>query len=130
DQPRSRGTRQGSRPADLPVLYNVKDADEPLVSRLMDRDRRRRGRRSNEIPAKIATTAENPDPKPYTPTPGTLDPRPVIKELDAAVPKDWDIVVAGGHCFSFAMTPLRGRLADKYHIPNDFGRIGSGLPAG
>src|ERR1700732_155985 len=75
------------------------------------------------------TTAENPDPKPYTPTPGTLDPRPVVKELDATVPKDWDIIVAGGHCFSFAMTHLRGRPAGKYHIQIDFGAIGSGLPA-
>jgi thiamine pyrophosphate-dependent acetolactate synthase large subunit-like protein len=49
--------------------------------------------------------------------------------LDAAVPKDWDIIVAGGHCFSFAMTHLRGRPAGKYHIPIDFGAIGSGLPA-
>ena len=79
--------------------------------------------------AKIAATAENPDPKPYTPTLGTLDPRPVVKELDAAVPKDWDIIVAGGHCFSFAMTHLRGRPAGKYHIPIDFGAIGSGLSA-
>ncbi|HJT09006.1 MAG TPA: thiamine pyrophosphate-dependent enzyme, partial [Stellaceae bacterium] len=68
-------------------------------------------------------------PKPYTPTPGTLDPRPVLKELDAVIPKDWDIIVAGGHCFSFAMTHLRGRPAGKYHIPIDFGAIGSGLSA-
>jgi acetolactate synthase I/II/III large subunit len=53
----------------------------------------------------------------------------VVKELDAAVPKDWDVIVAGGHCFSFAMTHLRGRPAGKYHIPIDFGAIGSGLPA-
>jgi hypothetical protein len=39
--------------------------------------------------------------------------RPVVKELDVAVPKDWDIIVAGGHCFSFAMTHLRGRPAGK-----------------
>jgi hypothetical protein len=55
-------------------------------------------------------------------TPGTLDPRPVVKELDAAVPKDWDIIVAGGHCFSFAMTHLRGRPAGKYHSPIDWSR--------
>ena len=55
--------------------------------------------------------------------------RPVVKELDATVPKDWDIIVAGGHCFSFAMTHLCGRPAGKYHIPIDFGAIGLGLPA-
>jgi hypothetical protein len=66
------------------------------VSRLQEKGIRRRGWRSNEIAAKIATTAENPDPKPYTQTPGTLDPRPVVR-----VGRD------GGHCFSFAMTHLR-----------------------
>jgi acetolactate synthase-1/2/3 large subunit len=39
------------------------------------------------------------------------------------VPKDWDIIVVGGHCFSFAMTHLHGRPAGKYHIPIDFGAI-------
>ena len=53
----------------------------------------------------------------------------MVKELDAAVPKDWDVIVAGGHCFSFAMTHLHGRPAGKYHIPIDFGAIGSGLSA-
>ena len=76
----------------------------------------------NEKPGKIYQGGD-------LPTPGTLDPRPVVKELDATVPKDWDIIVAGGHCFSFAMTHLRGRPAGKYHIPIDFGAIGSGLPA-
>jgi thiamine pyrophosphate-dependent acetolactate synthase large subunit-like protein len=52
-----------------------------------------------------------------------------VQELDTAVPKDWDIVVAGGHCFSFAMTHLKGRPAGKYHTPLDFGAIGSGLSA-
>jgi acetolactate synthase-1/2/3 large subunit len=124
-----RGLWQGLRTADLHVQADAKAAAEAIVSRLKERGISRRGWRSNEIAAKIATTADNPDPKPYTPPPGTLDPRPVVKELDAAVPKDWDIIVAGGHCFSFAMTHLRGRPAGKYHIPIDFGAIGSGLPA-
>jgi acetolactate synthase-1/2/3 large subunit len=62
-------------------------------------------------------------------TPGTLDPRPVLRELDGTIPRDWDIIVAGGHCFSFAMTHLKGRPARKYHVPIDFGAIGSGLSA-
>ncbi len=53
----------------------------------------------------------------------------MVRELDATIPKDWDIVVAGGHCFSFAMTQLKGRPAGKYHTPLDFGAIGSGLSA-
>jgi acetolactate synthase-1/2/3 large subunit len=103
------------------VQADAKAAAEALVARLREKGIRRQGWRSNEVASKIAATAENPDPKPYTPAPGTLDPRPVIK--------DWDIIVAGGHCFSFAMTHLRGRPAGKYHIPIDFGAIGSGLSA-
>jgi hypothetical protein len=62
-------------------------------------------------------------PKPYTSTAGTLDPRSVIKELNATVPKDWDVIVAAGDCFSFAMTHLRGRPAGKYHTLIDFGAL-------
>jgi acetolactate synthase I/II/III large subunit len=124
-----KGLWQGLRTADLHVQADAKAAAEAVVTRLREKGIRRQGWRGNEIAAKIAATAENPDIKPYTPGPGTLDPRPVVKELDAAVPKDWDIIVAGGHCFSFAMTHLRGRPAGKYHIPIDFGAIGSGISA-
>jgi acetolactate synthase I/II/III large subunit len=124
-----RGLWQGLKTADLHVQADARAAAEAIVARLREKDIRRQGWRSNEVASKIAAVAETPDPKPYTPTPGTLDPRPVVKELDAAIPKDWDVVVAGGHCFSFAMTHLRGRPAGKYHIPIDFGAIGSGLSA-
>jgi thiamine pyrophosphate-dependent acetolactate synthase large subunit-like protein len=124
-----RGLWQGLRTADLHVHADASAAAQAVVARLKERGIHRHGWRGNEVAAKIAATAENPDPKPYTPAPGTLDPRPVIKELDAAIPKDWDIIVAGGHCFSFAMTHLRGRPAGRYHIPIDFGAIGSGVSA-
>jgi hypothetical protein len=71
-----------------------------------------------------------PDSKEFQVTPGTLDPRPVVRELDAAIRKDWDIILAGGHCFNFAATHLKGRPGGKYHVPIDFGAIGSGLSAG
>jgi hypothetical protein len=87
--PTGRPQGRAARPARPPPA-------EAIVSRLQEKGIRRRGWRSNEIAAKIATTAENPDPKPYTQTPGTLDPRPVVR-----VGRD------GGHCFSFAMTHLR-----------------------
>jgi acetolactate synthase I/II/III large subunit len=122
----TRGLWQGPRTADLHVQADAKAAAEAIVSRLTETGISRRGWRSNEIAAKIATTAENPDPKPYTPSPGTLDPRQVVKELDAAVPKDWDIIVRRP---LLQLCDLRGRPAGKYHIPIDFGAIGSGLPA-
>ena len=39
------------------------------------------------------------------------------------------IVVGAGHYFSMVMTHMKGRPANKYHVVNDFGAIGSGLPA-
>ena len=124
-----KGLWQGLKTADLHLQADARAAAEAVVTRLKEKGIHHQGWRGNEIAAKIAATAETPDPKPYTATPGTLDPRPVVKELDAAVPKDWDLVVAGGHCFSFAMTHLKGRPAGKYHTPIDFGAIGSGLSA-
>jgi thiamine pyrophosphate-dependent acetolactate synthase large subunit-like protein len=122
-----KGLWQGLRTADLHVQADAKAAAEAIVERLKENGIRKQGWRSNEIASRIATYVETPDPKPYTPSAGTLDPRPVVKELNAAVPKDWDIVVAGGHCFNFSMTHLNGRMAGKYHIPLDFGAIGSGI---
>jgi len=58
-----------------------------------------------------------------------VDPRKAILELDAVVPKDWDVVIGGGHYFGIAMTHLRGRAAERYHVVSDFGAIGNGLPA-
>ena len=124
-----KGLWQGLKTADLHVQADARATAEAVVTRLRDKGIRRQNWRSNEIASRIATYAETPDPKPYTPSPGTLDPRPVVKELDAAVPKDWDVIVAGGHCFSFAMTHLRGRVPGKYHTPLDFGAIGSGISA-
>src|SRR4051812_4817144 len=112
-----RGLWQGLRTADLHVQADAKAAAEAIVSRLKERGINRRGWRSNEIAAKIAATAENPDPKPYTPTPGTLDPRPVIQELDAAIPKDSGIAVAGGPTFTAPTARLRGPAAGEKPTP-------------
>jgi hypothetical protein len=42
-----------------------------------------------------------------------VDPRKAIMELDAIVPKDWDVVIGGGHYLGFAMTYLRGRAPER-----------------
>jgi len=95
---------------------------EAITRRLEERGIRRPGCRSNTVSARIAA-----DVSEFSVTPGTLDARPVPRELDGAIPRDWDIIAAGGHCFSFAMTHLKGRRVGKYHVPIDFGAIGSGL---
>jgi acetolactate synthase I/II/III large subunit len=122
-----RGLWQGLKTADLHIRADARATAEAITRRLHERGIRRPGWRSNAVASRIA--ADLPDTKEFAVTPGTLDPRAVVREVDNTVPKDWDIVVAGGHCFSIAMTHLKRRPAGKYHIPIDFGAIGSGLSA-
>ena len=46
--------------------------------------------------------------------------------IDAVVPKDWDIVVGGGHQAYFN-TQMRGRPAERYTTVREFGAVGNGL---
>jgi acetolactate synthase-1/2/3 large subunit len=100
---------------------------EAITARLRERAIKRTGFRTPEIAAAIAN--DHPDTKQYPVQPGMIDQRRFIEELDRTIPKEWDIVVGGGHYFSIAMTHLRGRAAERYHVINDFGAIGSGLAA-
>ena len=122
-----RGIWQGLRTADLTSA--PMPAPPPRLSPAACVSAASAGRAGAATRSRHGSRLTWPDSKKFAVTPGTLDPRPVLRELDAAVPKDWDIVVAGGHCFSFAMTHLKGRPGGKYHIPIDFGAIGSGLSA-
>ncbi|MEQ8397638.1 thiamine pyrophosphate-binding protein [Thalassobaculum sp.] len=122
-----RGLWQGLRTADLHVRADARAAAEAIVEALDKRGIARSGFRTPDMAAAIA--ADVPDAKQFTPQPGLLDPRKAILELDAVVPKDWDIVIGAGHYFSIALTHMRGRANDRYHVISDFGGIGSGLPA-
>ncbi len=122
-----RGLWQGLKTADLHVRADAKAAAEAILQRLQRRDIKKAGWRTAELSERIA--ADHPDAKEYPVQPNMVDQRRVIEELDRTIPKDWDIVVGGGHYFSIAMTHLKGRAAEKYHVINDFGAIGSGLAA-
>jgi acetolactate synthase-1/2/3 large subunit len=122
-----RGLWQGLRTADLHVIADAKAGAEAITARLRERSIKKTGYRTPEIAAQIAN--DHPDAKEYPVQPGMIDQRRFIEELDRTIPKDWDIVVGGGHYFSIAMTHLRGRAAERYHVINDFGAIGSGLAA-
>ena len=50
----------------------------------------------------------------------------MIRAIDAVVPKDWDIVVGGGHQAYFN-TQMRGRPAERYTTVREFGAVGNGL---
>ena len=103
------GLWQGLRTADLHVQADASAAAEAITP----------AQGSVASAARAGAATRSPEdrrdhragPKEFTTAPGTVDPRKAILELDAAVPKDWDIIIAGGHCFSFAMTHMRGRPA-------------------
>lgn len=122
-----RGIWQGLRTADLHVRADAKAAAEALVARLDARGIAQQGCRGGDMAGRIA--GDSPDSKEFQVQPGTLDPRETVRELDAAIPPDWDIVVGGGHYFSFVMTHLRNRPAERFHVVNDFGAIGSAFSA-
>lgn len=122
-----RGLWQGLRTADLHVRADAKAAAEAILQQMAKRGVVKSGWRTPAIATAIA--AVSPDSKAFTIQPNTVDPRRAVEELDAIVPKDWDVVIGGGHYFSIAMTHMKGRAAERYHVINDFGAIGSGLPA-
>lgn len=123
-----RGLWQGLKTADLHIRADALAAAEAVANRLTQRGiAPRTAFRGAGLAAEIA--ADHPDRKAFPIGPGLVDPRKATMELDAAVPKDWDVVIGGGHYFGIAMTHLKGRPAEKYHVVSDFGAIGNGLPA-
>lgn len=123
-----RGLWQGLRTADLHIRADALAAAEAVTNRLAQRGIGARSAfRGAELARAIAT--DHPDRKDFAIAPGTVDPRRAMEELDAIVPKDWEVVIGGGHYFGIAMTHLKGRAAERYHVVSDFGAIGNGLPA-
>jgi acetolactate synthase I/II/III large subunit len=58
--------------------------------------------------------------------PGLLDPRHVVEALEAALPRDWEMVNSGGHCsWFFAQMPSRPQ--EKFLTIREFGAIGNGI---
>ncbi len=123
-----RGLWQGLKTADLHIRADALAGVEAVTNRLIQRGvGARTALRTAEIKQRIAT--DHPDRKEFAIGNGVVDPRRAMEELDAIVPKDWDVVIGGGHYFGIAMTHLKGRAAEKYHVVSDFGAIGNGLPA-
>lgn len=122
-----RGLWQGLRTADLHIRADGRAGVEAITAALRRRGVKRQGFRGPEMEKAIA--GDSPDRKEYEIAPGMVDPRKALLELDAVVPKDWDVVIGAGHYFGIAVTHLRGRPPERYHIVADFGAIGSGLPA-
>jgi acetolactate synthase I/II/III large subunit len=124
-----RGLFQGLRIADLYVQADALSASNALLVRLRERRVSGQGLRRPELVAQLDAALARPDPKPVPIAPGTVDPREAVLELDRIIPKDWDIVMGSAHFFSIALTHMRGRAPERYHIINDFAACGSGLCA-
>ena len=54
---------------------------------------------------------------PFDIAPGVLDPREVIKAINAVIPKDWDCVVGGGHQAVFQHPDARTAGGALHHGP-------------
>ena len=82
------------------------------------------GWRSDRLARTLAETP--PDPAVFpAPPPGLHDPRSVVAALDAALPRDWEMVNSSGHC-SFYFAQMTGRPVERFHTIREFGAIGNG----
>jgi thiamine pyrophosphate-dependent acetolactate synthase large subunit-like protein len=119
-----RGLRDGQKAADIYVRSDALAGAEAMLAGL---DKKlgagkptAAAIRSKELAHRIAT--EPADAMPFDIEPGVLDPREVVRALDEVIPKDWDIVVGGGHQ-SYFNTQMRGRPAERYTTVREFGAV-------
>jgi len=85
---------------------------------------RARGWRSEEMAQRIRDS--KPDSQAFDIEPGLLDPRRVVEALEAALPREWEMVNSGGHCsWFFAQMPSRPQ--ERFLTIREFGAIGNGI---
>jgi acetolactate synthase I/II/III large subunit len=123
-----RGLRDGQAAADLYIRSDALVGVEAILAGLDKRMGAGKPTaasiRSKELAHRIAT--EPPDAEAFDLEPGVLDPREVVRTIDAVVPKDWDVVVGGGHQAYFP-AQMNGRPAERYTTVREFGAVGNGL---
>jgi thiamine pyrophosphate-dependent acetolactate synthase large subunit-like protein len=123
-----RGLYQGLRIADMHIKADAKATAEAVLAKLESRGHSSGGARTPMLANRIASMAARPDTKEFLVASETVDPRPAMLELDAAIPKDWTLVSGGAHFAGIAMTHIYGRHAERVHVINEFGAIGSAFP--
>jgi acetolactate synthase I/II/III large subunit len=123
-----RGLRDGMKAADLYVKSDARVGVDAILAGLDKKLGSGKPTaatiRTKELENRIAT--EPSDSMQFDIAPGVLDPRKVIDTLDGVIPKDWDIVVGGGHQAYFN-AQMRGRPAERYTTVREFGAVGNGL---
>ncbi|MDT7952867.1 MAG: thiamine pyrophosphate-binding protein [Acetobacteraceae bacterium] len=118
--PEPQGLRQGRKGADVHLRADGREGVDALLRVLTPQPG---AWPDDDLPSLLAGPA---DPAEFPPEPGAHDPRAVIAALDAAIPKDWEVVNASGHC-SYFSAQMRGRSADHFLAIREFGAIGNGL---
>lgn len=118
------GLRQGRKAADVYVRGDARMAVAALATALEGRAIcPAEGWRRDDLPARMAGPADTAS---FPPEDGVSDPRGAMAALDRAIPKDWEIVNASGHC-SYFTAQMRGRSSDHFLAIREFGAIGNGL---
>jgi acetolactate synthase-1/2/3 large subunit len=118
------GVRQGRKAADDYLRGDAKSALSALIAGLAGT---KRPLDLNWRALDLAARMDGPADTTVFPQLGTgADPRAVIAALDRAIPKDWEIVNASGHC-SYFSAQMRGRTAERFLAIREFGAIGNGL---
>jgi thiamine pyrophosphate-dependent acetolactate synthase large subunit-like protein len=123
-----RGLRDGQKAADIYLRSDARVGVEAILAGLDKKLGAGKPTaaeiRTKALAHRIAT--EPADAMPFDIEPDVLDPRKVIEALDEVIPKDWDIVIGGGHQAYFN-AQMRGRPAERYTTVREFGAVGNGL---
>ncbi len=80
--------------------------------------------RSAELAERIRTTPF--DGHAFPPEPGLHDPRDVVAALEAALPREWEMVNSSGHC-SYYVAHMPSRPWERFLTIREFGAIGNGI---
>ena len=118
--PEPQGLRQGRKGADFHLRADAREGVEALQRSVQPGAG---GWPDDDLPALMAGPSDLAE---FPSEPGAHDPRAVMAALDAAIPKEWEVVNASGHCSYFA-AQMRGRSADHFLAIREFGAIGNGL---
>ena len=121
--PEPQGLRHGRKGADHHLRCDAGEGVQALLDALGPTPRATPGWRTDDLPGLLAGPA---DPTNGPSEPGVHHPQAVVAALDAAIPKDWEIVNSSGHC-SFFSAQMRGRSAAHFLAIREFGAIGNGL---
>ena len=113
----------------LGIQGDARVTAEALVEELRRRDIDREGELwSDDLRGTIAETSPMND-REYPETPGTMDPRELVTELNGMLPEPKKVVTDGGHLTRWVMDGIHTPPQD-FTFTLDFASIGLGLPMG